>query len=187
MRFLLPLILLAAAIGLFVVYTNPHYQGNIKALKTQEASYDDALNKSQELKSLRDKLLSKYNTISADDQSKLQELLPDNIDNIQLVIDINGIAARHNLAVKNMQIGETRVGPNGARSSTAKVAVGTAAGAVGSVDFGFTVTADYDTFYAFLADLEHSLRLIDVEKLAFVVNETGLNDYSVSIRTYWLH
>ncbi len=187
MRYLLPLILIGAAATLFIAYTNPHYQGSIKALQTQQQAYDDALTKSQELKALRDQLLSKYNTFSTEDRDKLQEFLPDNIDNIQLVIDINGIAARHNLAIKNMQIGETKVGPSSGRSSSAKVAVGTSNGTVGSVDFGFTVSADYETFLAFLADLEHSLRLIDVEKVAFSVNETGLNDYTLSIRTYWLH
>ncbi len=183
MRYLLPFILLAAAIGLFVVYTNPAYQVRVKAYKGQESSYDDALNKSQELKRVRDQLLSKYNTFSADDKGKLEDLLPDNVDNIRLVIDINNIASRHSIAVKSLQIGNT-LSSKTARSTTA---VGASGSAVGSVELSFTVSADYEHFLAFLYDLEHSLRLIDVEKIDFAQTPTGVNDYSITIRTYWLH
>jgi hypothetical protein len=48
MRLLLPVILIIAAIGLFVLYTNPTYQG-LKGNIATAAAYDDALNKSQEL------------------------------------------------------------------------------------------------------------------------------------------
>jgi len=183
MRYLLPLILIAAAIGLFVVYTNPTYQVRIKALKEQQQSYDEALNKSQELKRLRDQLLSKYNTFSADNKAKLEDMLPDNVDNIRLVIDINNIAARHSLAVKSLQIGDTTSG----KTVRSAAAVGASGSAIGSVELGFTVSANYDQFLSFLYDLEHSLRLIDVEKLSFNQTLTGVNDYSLSIRTYWLH
>jgi hypothetical protein len=183
MRYLLPLVLIAAAIGLFVVYTNPTYQVKVKALKEQQQSYDDALNKSQELKRVRDQLLAKYNTFSADDKAKLQDLLPDNVDNIRLVIDINNIASRHNLAVKDLQIGDSTSGKTARNVS----AVGASGSAVGSVELGFTVTSDYDHLLAFLYDLEHSLRLIDVEKIGFHQSVTGVNDYSFTIRTYWLH
>lgn len=181
-RFILPLILVAASIGLFVLYINPTYQGadGIKSLQAQVVSYNDALDKSQELKKVRDDLLSRYNTFTSDDTTKLNEVLPDNVDNIRLVIDINNIASRHNLAVKNLSTGD-------AQSSANTAAVGASSNPIGSVDLGFTVSADYDTFLAFLADLEHSLRLMDVETISFNTSETGINDNNISIRTYWLH
>jgi hypothetical protein len=168
-------VFIIAAIGLFVVFTNPTYQAS-KDLQTQVASYDDALNKSQELRSVRDQLLSKRNTFSPDDVQKVTAMLPDNVDNIRLIIDINNIASRHNLALKNVQLGTVGAGTH--------VSTGPA-NSVGSVDIGFTVNASYDTMLAFLQDLEHSLRLIDVEKLAF--NASAITDYSFTIRTYWLH
>jgi hypothetical protein len=186
MRFLLPLILAASAIGLFVVYTNPTYQNpasGIKGLQKQAQAYDDALNKSQELKRVRDQLLSKFNTFSPEEKEKIQAFLPDNVDNIRLVIDINNVAARHNLAVKSLQIGNTLSG----KSARNTAAVGASGSAVGSVDLGFTVSSDYDRFLAFLSDLEHSLRLVDIEKIGFAASATGINDYSLTIRTYWLH
>jgi hypothetical protein len=185
-RYVLPLILIIAAVGLFVAYTNPQYQGpgGIKSVKAEVAQYDDALNKSQELKMLRDQLLSRYNTFSAEDKDKLQRVLPDNVDNIRLVIDINNIAARHALSVRNLELNSDK---RSAKESNAAAAALGSGNAVGSVDFGFTVSANYDTFLAFLADLEHSLRLVDVKSISFRVSDTGIYDVALSIRTYWLH
>ena len=182
MRLIFPLILAGSAIGLFVLYTNPAYQG-VKALKVQVAEYDDALNKSQELKKVRDQLLARYNTFSPDDKAKLQAILPDNVDNIRLVIDINNIAARRALAIKDLALGVTTDG----KAARSAAAVGASGSAVGSVDLGFTVSATYDDFLAFLYDLEHSLRIVDIENIHFSVSQTNLIDFSLSIRTYWLH
>ncbi|MDO8548468.1 MAG: hypothetical protein Q7R71_02235, partial [bacterium] len=90
-RLLVPFILIGAALGLFVLYTNPSYQAS-KATAAEVSAYDDALTKSQELKSVRDQLVSKRNTFSADNVTKLSRVLPDNVDNIRFIIDINNIA-----------------------------------------------------------------------------------------------
>jgi Tfp pilus assembly protein PilO len=181
MRLILPVILLVAAIGLFVVFTDPEYQ-KVQSLQTENASYTDALNKSQELKATRDQLLSKYDTFSADDLQKLSYVLPDNVDNIRLIIDINNIAARHGLTLSNVSVGNVTAG-----DSQSSLAVGQSTGAVGSVDVSFSVDASYSDFLAFLNDLEHSMRIVDVQKLSFTTGAAGLTDYSLDIRTYWLH
>jgi Tfp pilus assembly protein PilO len=177
MRLFLPIILVVAAVGLFVVYTNPEYE-QTKALSAQVAAYDDALNKSQELRSVRDQLLAKRNTFSPDDVQKLQEVLPDNVDNIRLIIDINNIASRHGLSLSGVNIGDIA----GGASQNALTA---GSGPVGSVDVSFAVTTSYDGMLSFLNDLEHSLRLVDVEKLSFTSGNS--TTYTFSIRTYWLH
>jgi Tfp pilus assembly protein PilO len=185
MRLLVPIILIIAAIGLFVAYTNPTYQAS-KALATKAAAYDDALTKSQQLRTERDKLLSKRNTFSPDDVQKVEEILPDNVDNIRLIIDINNIASRHGLALTNVQIGS--VGSGAVASAAAALSAGAGAGPVGSVDVGFSVSTSYETMLAFVQDIEHSLRLIDIEKLDFSApSEGGNSTYSFGIRTYWLH
>jgi len=159
-RFLIPIILLGAALGLFILYTNPTYQAT-KGISSEVASYDEALNKSQELKSVRDKLISKRNTFAPEDVAKLTKILPDNVDNIRFIIDINNIASRHNLSLKNVQLGSV------SDSKTARNALsgGASGDAVGSATVGFSVSASYDNMLAFLADLEHSLRIIDVQPI----------------------
>lgn len=178
----MPIILVGAALGLFVLYTNPTYQ-EIKGRKAEVASYDEALNKSQELRAVRDQLLAKRNTFPAEFVQKLERMLPDNVDNIRLIIDINNIAARHQLALSDVELGAVGDSPV-ERNATA---VGASGDAVGSVTVGFSTTATYEDFLTFLADIEHSLRLVDVETLSFkAAGEGGLSNYDMTIRTYWL-
>ena len=181
-RLFVPIILVIAAIALFVVWTNPNYQAT-KAIQTQVSAYDDALNKSQQLRTTRDAKVSAFNTFSADDTQRLERILPDNVDNIHLIIDIQNIAARHGLSLKNVDLGSTSDGSTAASAS----AVGASGDAVGSISLGFTISASYDDFLAFETDLEHSLRVMDVEKISFTPAATGLTDYTFGIRTYWLH
>jgi hypothetical protein len=49
--------------------------------------------------------LAKRDTFAAEDVQKLERTLPDNVDNIRLIIDINNIAARHGLTLKNVALG----------------------------------------------------------------------------------
>jgi hypothetical protein len=178
----MPIVLIIAAVGLFVVYTNPTYQAT-HTLQAQASAYDDALTKSQQFRAIRDQLLSKRNTFSADDVQKLQEVLPDNVDNIRFIIDVNNIASRHNISLSNVQLG-TIGGSAQAQSSVASAG----GGPVGSVDIGFTINASYSDMLSFLQDLEHSVRLIDVEKLSFTAPSSGATtDYTFVVRTYWLH
>ena len=182
MRLLFPLILVIAAIGLFVMYTNPAYQA-LKGTQAKVAAYDDALDKSQELKSLRDKLQSARNAFSPEDEQKLVRLLPDQVDNIRLIIDINNIASRRGLVVSNVALGEVSQSSAAATS----LAVGPSSDPGGSVSLGFAVTASYEEFLSFLQDLEHSLRILDVEKLSFTGATGGKYTFDFVIRTYWLH
>lgn len=181
-RIVIPIILLAASLGLFMFYINPTYQ-TVKTLSAEQASYDDALNKSQQLRTLRDQLLATRASFSADDINKLARVLPDNVDNIRLIIDINNIAARHNLTLSQVQLGQA----SNTAGSGSSLASGPAGSGVGSVQVGFAVISTYDNFLAFEEDLEHSLRVIDVDKISFTAGQNDLNTYTFEIKTYWLH
>jgi Tfp pilus assembly protein PilO len=56
----------------------------------------------------------------------------------------------------------------------------------GTVGISFSVTASYDNFQNFLTDLEKSLRLVEITDLSVNGNNTGLYDFSVGLKTYWL-
>ncbi len=181
-KFFIPLILAAAAIGLFVMYTNPTYK-DAQVLAVQANAYEEALQKAQEMRTLRDELLAKRNSFSANDVAKLERILPDNVDNIRLIIDINNIAVRHSLSLTDVALGEM------SDSSVARKegVVGSSGDPVGSVEVGFTLLATYDGYLAFLQDLEHSLRIVDVTSVSFAAEAGDRNNYDFKIRTNWLH
>lgn len=179
-RLFIPVIFIGAAIALFVVYTNPTYT-KIKNLQVQENSFDAALTKAQELRSVRDDLLSKRSAFLQTDVDKLTRLLPDNVDNIRLIIDIGHIAARHGLQLSGIDLGDLSQGKAKADSTD------TSTNPIGNVTVGFSVDTNYDTFLGFVQDLEHSMRLLDIQSLSFTSGAGGTVTYTVSLRTYWLH
>ena len=183
MRSVLPIILLVLAAGLFMVYTNPTYQGTegIKELSAEAAQYDKALTQSSQLRSARDELLAKRNTFATDDVRKLERVLPDNVDNIRLIIDIQNIAARYHLQVRNVALGASSADSQGGALS-----VGSGSQAVGSVELGFGISATYNDFIAFLQDLEKSVRVVDVEAITFSTSDGDQQNYKLQIKTYWL-
>lgn len=181
MRLFLPLILIAIAIGLFFVFTDPTYQ-TIKDLRVQEMEYDQALTKSKELLAIRNSLISKRNTFSPDDVNKVARVLPDNVDNIRLILDTETIAQRYRLHIEEIGISA----PQASREERSELAVGDTNDPVGSVQLSFSVTARYDDFLRFIKDLERSVRIVDIQSISFSVGEGELADYSVAIKTYWL-
>ena len=186
LRLFVPLILLGAAAGLFFLYIDPTYQ-NIKDVKAQQMEYDQALTKSQELLALRNSLIARRNTFSPDDVHKLERVLPDNVDNIRLILDTETIAQRYQLHVQNIGIKSPQAG----RSDRSALAVGDTGDPLGSVNLSFTVSSKYSDFVRFLQDLERSVRVVDIENISFsvgggIAGSADVSEYAISLRTYWL-
>ncbi|MEX0917169.1 MAG: type 4a pilus biogenesis protein PilO [Candidatus Paceibacterota bacterium] len=181
-NFILPVVFVLVSIALFVVYINPAYS-EIKTLQTEREEFDEALNKSKELQAIRDQLLTRYNTFPPEDLERLQKLLPDNVDNVRLILDLDEIASSYGLRVQNVAV---REGSEQSEENTSRPTIGKNNGSVSSVLLTFSVNATYSNFVAFLKDLEQSLRIVDVESLSFSSSENDLYEYTMSVRTYWL-
>lgn len=186
MNLLTPLILIIISLGLFFGYIDPNYRGtdlsgetrSIKSLQAEDGEYQTALNNTTAIRQKRDALVTKRGEISPTDLAKLEELLPDNVDNIKLVIDMNQIAQNHNLSLKNLKLETaTKSEPNKLGQDNNKY---------GTVGLSFSVNSSYDNFQNFLTDLEKSLRLVDITDLSVTGNDTGLYDFSIGLKTYWL-
>lgn len=173
---IISIILLIASAGLFFGYIDPTYT-DVKSKLAEKAEYDGALNRSKELQIERDKLLTKYNAMPKQDRDMLGKLVPDNIDNVRLIIDLDEIAKKYSMRVRNFR----------ADSAEKSDTLGASNNPYGTLTLSFTTTASYNTFLAFLKDLEHSLRVIDVTAIAFNSSDTNtLYDYNVTLKTYWL-
>jgi len=188
-KVIFPIIMTIAAIGLFVVFTNPGYQ-EVGTLRTVQAAYNQALNNSQQLLKVRNDLTTKYNNLSGTDRDRLTKLMPDTVDNIRLIIDTQNIAIGHGMTLKDIKY-DAR-----AQSTVAATAATTATPAqlaqnqkpYGTFQLEFSVTGSYSNFLAFITDIEQSLRLVDIESVTFQAPDAGSSamKYVVRIRTYWL-
>lgn len=161
---------------MFFGYIDPTYTG-VKTLLTEKAEYDGALTRSKELQIERDKLLTKFNAMPKSDREMLAKLVPDNIDNVRLIIDLDEMAKKYSMRVRNFR----------ADSAEKSDTLGGSSDPYGTLTLSFTTTASYNTFLAFVKDLERSLRVIDITAVTFSSSDTNtLYDYDVTLKTYWL-
>ena len=172
-RFILPIVLIGIAVSVFFMFANPIYN-DISALKMQAASYNEALNNSKELENERDILTAKYNAIDPNDLAKLQKLLPDKIDNIRLILEIEQIAAPYGMSLTDVKYDTTNTASTTAPSVAATVEGGAAANSIpknyGIFDLEFSTSGTYNNFINFTKDLENNLRIVDITGITFSSN-----------------
>ena len=192
-RYILPTILIGVAIAGFFLFTNPLYQ-NISSEREQIASYNEALDNSKALEAQRDQLTQKENSISTDDLSKLQKLLPDNVDNIRLILEIEKVASPYGMVLKDVKYDTAN------NETTPLQTAGVVQGeSLSNKNYGvwnleFSTQGTYNNFVNFIKDLENNLRIVDISSIEFSSNANiGLNPslpeaykYDFKIRTYWL-
>lgn len=176
MRAFTPILLLIVSVGIFFLYIDPKYQ-EIKILRAEEAQYNDALNKSKELQKERDKIKDKFNKIPAAEVERLEKFLPDNVDNVRLINDLEAIVGRYGAHLRNIRIGTPAASQRDVLGDVSKY---------GILTLEFSIQTSYKNFLLILRDLEDSLRLADVTSISFLSSDNDTSDYSLAIKTYWL-
>jgi Tfp pilus assembly protein PilO len=179
----------AAAGAIFFVYTKPTYD-SVRTTRAEMSQYDEALQKAAELQQLKQTLLSRYNAFNPNDVDRIQKLLPDHVDNVRLILDLDSIASRNGMAIQNVVVSNP-VSVQGAQ--TAIGSLGSSKQKYDSVTLSFSTQGPYETFLQFLTDLETSLRIVDLVSLTLTSGaaptekgQPSVYGYDVTIRTYWL-
>lgn len=178
MKLFTPVLFILLAGTIFFLYINPTYL-SLQDVLAEQAQFDAALSRSRELQDVRDQLLARYNTFSPTDLMRLQKLVPDHVDNVRLILDLDSMATKYGMRVRNVAIENEK-----ARAQRGQIGPGEEV--YESVILSFTVSGSYDTFRQYLNDLEKSLRLVDVVGVSFKANEVGIYDFTLNIKTYWL-
>ncbi len=158
------------ALGIFFGYVNPTWSGEIATTKAAITSADAA-----EYTAKQSQLTSMRNAIDPKDLARLAAFLPDSVDNVRLILDLDALAARSGLALSNIDVAD-------ASSSNAK----TGANPVGSVDLTLSAIGTYSALRGFLEGVEKSGRLLDVRDLTVKGSSTGAYNYQMTVRLYWL-
>jgi len=165
--------------GLFFSYIDPVYS-EIGDLKAKQTEYDNALTKSRELREIRGELLGKYNLFSEENINKLEKLLPDSIDNVRLIMEINQIAVKNRGMIRSVEVG------SGAGADDGEGSLGPNTSGYESIALNFVVEAKYEDFISFINDLGDSLRIVDVTSYSLSVGQSDVYKHDMSIKTYWI-
>jgi len=203
-KIILSFIFIGIAIFLIFGYVKPTFD-DAEVIKSNTGQYDKALSKAREIQELKRSLLSRYNLFAGSNLGKLEKLLPDHVDNVRLVLDIDGIASARGIRISSVKAQKDADTATDAQTGggVGFVSAAKAAQPYQTLVLEFNTTATYADFKLFLQDLEHSLRLVDLVSLDVspaqrpnnpLVDDregSGLNlpeiyKFKVGIKTYWL-
>jgi Tfp pilus assembly protein PilO len=193
-KLVIPIILIAVSITAFLALSSPLYR-DILVLRETKAAYNQALGNSKMLENERDKLTKKYNSINPDDLTRLVKMLPDNVDNIRLILEIEKIALPYGMVLRDVKYDTLKeevaeVPPPGVIQGG--MVILPERKDYGSWTLEFATNGSYVNFINFLRDLERNLRIVDVSSLSFASGSDVLTfplesyRYSFKIKTYWL-
>lgn len=198
-RALLPIVGILIAVGLFFSYVQPTYR-ETQAVRAEAAQYTEAISHALELQRRVSDLKARQNSISLADLERLEALLPDEIDEVAFLVDLNALAGKHGLGLGDIRVvdsvdAESADAPSTRRGDTEEEALAPAEGGIDTaargkyrtLDVHFAVLGTYENFRSFLTDLERSLVLMDIFDLSFSQTEETEAIYLMSVRLYSLN
>jgi Tfp pilus assembly protein PilO len=199
MRFLFPFSFIIVSVILFFIVVDPLYK-DMSKLKGDVVIYNTALDNSKDLQEARDVLVDTYKNIKLIDKERLEHFLPNTVNNIKFILEIEQIANLHGMPIRNIKFEPEKLKDPKVSTSTTVV---TGINALDPRPFGvfpieFSTEGSYDKFVLFMQDVEHNLRLVDVKSVSFSVPTPGSKDnsgalldpniytYTLKVETYWL-
>ncbi len=190
MRYFFLLLLIVASIAVFSTKVLPHYR-SLGTTRAEVAVYQSNLDTAKKLTASRESLITTYRAISKENLDNLKILLPDNVNNIRLIIQIDELAKKNGLSVLKSIDYQVIQEKDGAANSTQNPDIGRAP--YGEFVMSFQTTGEYKNFLSFMSDLEQNLRLVDITKVDFATTDSstaqsglGSPTYKVTLKTYWL-
>jgi Tfp pilus assembly protein PilO len=202
-KIIISLFCIGSAVASFFFFSYPNYT-EAQNLSSKATTLENSLKTADELLGLRDQLLSQYRTLPVADVEKLTTALPNHARNINYIIDMEALLAKHNLVLVSAKI-EPPAKEDSAKGRVTADSSSLEAAAKGykSLDISMSVRGTLSDFTQFMADLEQNLRLTSISSVSFKaskaktegeasdtntdsikVNENFLFDLGLAI--YWL-
>jgi Tfp pilus assembly protein PilO len=173
---ILPFLSILASIGIFFAYVNPLWTGPIADSKAAIAENDRALKAAADYVKRQNELAAQRSAIDPVALARLETFLPDSVNNVGVILDINALAERSGIALSSIDVAE---GSGQGQGEVAQSPIGT-------IDMVLTAKGTYDALQSFLAGVESSARLLDERELTVSGSATGVYEYQMIIRLYWL-
>ena len=184
----LPVILIILSVGIFFLYVSPVYKDTIVPLQQEISRSDAALAAADDFNKKQAQIATERAAIPAESIDKLQKYLPDGVDNVQMIVDLNALASRSGVSLSNFAIKENKqVTADGGTTSGNGLLGNTAAKGTESLDLSVSVTGTYSAFRTFLYGIEHSLRPLDITQVLVSESKSGVYTFDLTMRIYWLH
>lgn len=202
-RLLTPILAFIVAFTLFFTFIQPTFD-EYKRIDTEVADYEQALASAQRLQERVNELIADKNAIAQSDLERLMTLLPNSVDEVGIVLTLDELSSRHELALEQIAVRASR-GVRGSVAPAPKAALafedesdqnkeevlpdGTVVrkvtDSIETVSLSFNVTGNYTNFKALIADLEGSLALMDISELSIEeAKDDELATFNVTVTMY---
>ncbi len=200
MKIIISIILIAASIAFFVFFTKPQW-AQLKENRLEVEKLVIAQENANKLKSKIESLSKVRSSITAKDQEKMLKMLPNNVENVKLIIDFdnmlqdliedNKTVSLYNVAgdISKISIDNPKIS-----QSTSVIEGNFDVTQLGVADFNFSVSLTYNDFLSFLKRLESSTRIFDIESISFSTPTVAgskrpdeiVYTFNILLKTYWL-
>ncbi len=195
-KFIIPTLLLALSIGSYFLYTKPFFE-EAKTVNAEVVKLSDAQGKLVEALKKRDNLSTSFNSLDTNLVARLAKLMPDNLDNIKLIIDIDRTAKQYGMILNAVKFDVDQQAKTG--TTTASTTVTTKSSVTdnksaleskkdyNSFNLTMTFTGTFSNFTKLMGDIEKNLRIIDVSTVTFDSQDgKDIYKYEVKAKIYWL-
>ncbi len=181
-KLLYNLLMIAGSIALYFLLINPLYTGvgsiyqpdkGITTLKSINDSYDIADTQAKAITDQASAIISSYHKIPKDSLDKMKTMLPDKVDPIRLMSEVNLIINSNGFSASDLGYGKQG---------------STDGSGVSSYSISFSVKGSYSKFKDLLKKFENSMRIYNIVSLNFNVPPDGPTDqyiYKVNMETYY--
>jgi Tfp pilus assembly protein PilO len=185
-KVLTPILFTIIAIGLFFSYLKPAYS-ELNASKERLARVDQAIQESDKLLANYADLQNKMKAISEQDRKNLMKILPDSVDVVRLILDIDSLATKYGLTIRTFEIPDIDSQLN---QKSKNVGVPEENSPILKAVLTIECEGSYADFKKLLVDIERSMSLMDVVALEVDVADTQETQeeavFTLGLQTYWL-
>jgi len=189
MKLLLPILIIVLAVALFFGLTQPLITSGdssdpgITELQNEKKVLEEALVTAQESSKKLAVLETQYNAITEEQKAALENVLPNTIDEVRLIIYLQNIGTQNKTSLKGISVGANEAGTTAVPSETGAELV---EAGYEPVTVSFTVKATYNQFLSLLEKLEKSLKIFDITSVDFssTDSKTGVYEFKVAANVY---
>lgn len=173
------ILILLLAFGVNYLFSYPMYK-ELNNLRTDYINQKESLNTINNIEIKKDELLGQYNSIPQSIKNNINTVLPDSLDYVKLISDIDSVANNYGISIKdpNVKIKSPSVGGSIEDAQPEKL--------FESAIVAFSFSSTYEGFNSFLHELENSMRILDIKSLKISPSKNGIYEYSIEFETYWM-
>lgn len=158
-----------------------------QSLRTEIAGLEETLQKAKDFIAIRNELIERSEEFTQTELTKLEQMLPSEVNAIQLALDLEKLGERAGLILK----GNVGIDVSGAEANTSRTQRRNIqedeSSPIEPIALNLSFIGRYPNLENFLQSISESLTLLDVQSISFSSGETDIYDYGITLQTYQLN